>query len=102
MSLGPPKWNFRLNNIWFRYHHTLLRGQFNLLVGLSGHHHFRYAWFIIMCVTILWQFLYMRCIAGVLGSSWRLHDQAVPMLVHHSLRTWFKTGCELVFPLLLH
>ena len=29
MSLGPPKWNFRLNNIWFRYHHTLLR------VGLS-------------------------------------------------------------------
>ena len=26
VSLGPPKWNFRLNNIWFRYHHTLLRG----------------------------------------------------------------------------
>ena len=44
----------------------------------------------------------MRCIAGVLGSSWRLHDQAVPMLVYHSVRTWFKTGCELVFPLLWH
>ena len=43
-----------------------------------------------------------RCIAGVLGSSWRLHDQAVPMLVYHSVRTWFKTGCELVFPVLLH
>ena len=33
MSLGPPKWNFRLNNIWFRYHHTLLRGRFILVVG---------------------------------------------------------------------
>ena len=41
----------------------------------------------------------MRCIVGVLGSSWRLHNQAVPMPVYHSVRTWFKTGCELVFPL---
>ena len=31
-----------------------------------------------------------------------LLDQAVPMLVHHSVWTRFKTGCELVFPLLLH
>ena len=42
----------------------------------------------------------MHCV--VLGSSRRLYDQALAMLVYHSVRTWFKTGCELVFPLLLH
>ena len=91
MSLGPPKWDFGLNKIWFRYHHTLLWGRFILLGGLSSHHHLQYTWCIIMCSTILQQFLYMRCIASVLGSSWRLHDQAVPMLVYHSVRTWLKT-----------
>ena len=42
----------------------------------------------------------MHCV--VLGSSRRLYDPALAMLVYHSVRTWFKTGCELVFPLLLH
>ena len=82
------------------YHHTLLRGQFILLMGLSSHHHFRYTWCIMMCITVSVSLHEIHCV--VLGSSWRLYDQALAMLVYHSVRTWFKTGCELVFPLLLH
>ena len=83
-------WNFGLSHIWF-LGHILLLNWFLLFLTCFRHCSFLHA----CCLIVLWQFLNMRSVAGVLSSFLGLHNQAVPMLAYNCVWGWVEPSLPL-------